>query len=325
MTNYLNLSTTTTTQGAGSNATLSLPTINTGTSFDSVMTAIDKPLNDFMNSFMLSLTTNDPRGPIPSLGNVGSQIMNIAQIIWFAVMIIALIALLIACVMSGIQPACWVISACITVLMPILTAIIMLLWAIGAMIGIYLPMVPYLVFTFTALAWMLLVIETIVAAPIVALGLVSPAGEHLGKAAPAVLLVVNVFLRPSLMVIGFAIAAKLVDAMIDMLNYGFFATLSSSVNGVGLFGVLATLGLYGGTCLAIINECFTLIHVLPDKIVRWIGGQAEQSNVKSQMAEAKKGLEKGAEAGAGIMKGVSGVMEKQAEEYKKKSAGGEEG
>ncbi len=311
-------------QGTGSSTTMIMPSVPAPDSFTGVMDAINGPLTSGMNTFMAKLTTHDPRGPIASLADIGSLILNIAQIVWFAVMIASLIALLLACILSGMQPACWAVSAGITVLMPILTAIIMLFWGIGAMIGIYLPMVPYLVFTFTALGWMLLVIETIVAAPIVALGLVSPAGDHLGKAAPAVMLVVNVFLRPSLMVIGFAIASKLADVMIQMLNYGYFATLSTNTHGTGLFGAIATLGLYGGTALAVIHECFSLIHVLPDKIVRWIGGQADQSNAKALMAEAKKGAEKGAEIGAGIMKGAAGVMQEQAEQYKDE-AGEEEG
>ncbi|MBS0289071.1 MAG: DotA/TraY family protein [Proteobacteria bacterium] len=302
-----------------------MPSMPAPDGFTDIINKINQPLNDGMKAFMLKLTTSDPRGVIPSLRETGALILTLAQVIWFTVMIVALIALIPACIASGLQPSCWVISAGITILMPILTAVIILLWGIGAMIGIYLPLVPYLVFTFTALGWFLLIIETIVAAPIVALGLVSPAGEHLGKAAPAVMLIVNVFLRPSLMVIGFALAAKLAEAMIDMLNYGFFETLKTNVNGAGLFGAIAILGLYGGTALAIIHECFSLIHILPDKIVRWLGGQAEQSQVKAQLAEAKKGAEKGAEAGGGMMKGASGVMAKQAKKYKKKAAeeGGE--
>ncbi|MBS0286309.1 MAG: DotA/TraY family protein [Proteobacteria bacterium] len=306
------------------NAVLSLNSVPTPDGFSSAMDAIDGPINNFMNQFMATLTTNDPRGAIPSLADIGSEVLNIAQTIWFAVMIAALIIMLPACIMEMFQPICAAVAAVFAILIPLVTAVVLILWSVGAMIGIYLPLVPYLVFTFTALGWVLLVIETIVAAPIVALGLVSPAGEHLGKAAPAVLLVVNVFLRPSLMVIGFVIASKLADVMVAMLNYGFFATLSSSVHGAGLFGTIATLGLYGGTCVAIINECFSLIHVLPDKIVRWIGGQAEQSRTKELMAEAKKGAEKGVEAGAGVMKGVSGALQKQAEDWKKGGGGEEE-
>ena len=297
--------------GTGSSTSLTLPSVDTDPNVAQFMDAIAKPIQDAMQSFMLKLTTNDPRGPVASLANIGSDILNLAQDIWFAVMLVGLVVMLAGCTMSGIQPVCWALGAIITVLVPVLTIIISLLWGVGAMIGIYLPLVPYLVFTFTALGWLLLVIETIVAAPIVALGLVSPAGEHLGKAAPAVLLVVNVFMRPTLMVIGFATAAKLVNAAIDMLNYGFFATVQSSVHGIGIFGSIALLTLYGGTALAIIHECFSLIHVLPDKIIRWIGGQAEQSQVKQQLAEAKKSTEKGAEMGAGIMKGSAGFMQEQ--------------
>lgn len=309
--------------GNGSSTSLTLPSVNTDPNVAQFMDAITGPIQSAMQSFMLTLTTNDPRGPVASLANVGANILNLAQDIWFAVMLVGLVVMLAGCTMSGIQPVCWALGAIITVLVPVLTVIISLLWGIGGMIGIYLPLVPYLVFTFTALGWMLLVIETIVAAPIVALGLVSPAGEHLGKAAPAVTLVVNVFMRPTLMVIGFATAAKLVDAAIDMLNYGFFATVQASVSGIGVFGSIALLALYGGTALAIIHECFSLIHVLPDKITRWIGGQAEQSQVKQQLAEAKKAEEKGSEIGAGIMKGSAGYMQEQGKKAMAKSSSGE--
>ncbi len=322
MSNYLNQATTVTSSSDLPDR-LQLNTVPTPDGFTAAMDAIDGPINSLMDEFMNTLTTNDTRGAIPSLANIGSIVLNAAQIIWFTLMIAALLIMLPACIMEAIQPVCGAVSGVFAVLIPLVTALVMIMWSAGALIGIYTPMVPYLVFTFTALGWVLLVIETIVAAPIVALGLVSPSGEHLGKATPAVMLVVNIFLRPSLMVIGFVIASKLADVMIDMLNYGFFSTLSSATHGAGLFGAIATVALYGGICLAIINECFSLIHVLPDKIVRWIGGQAEQSRTKELMADAKKGYEKGVEAGGAVMKGVSGVMQKKAEDWSKQGKGEE--
>lgn len=295
--------------GEGNNqGSLSLPSVETDENVAQFLDAITGPLRGAVQDFMLHLTTNDPRGPVASLAGIGEDLLAVAENIWFGMMIASLVAMLIACIMSGMQPACMAVGSIITVLVPILMAVIMILWVAGGMIGIYLPLVPYLVFTFTALGWVLLVIETIVAAPIVALGLVSPSGEHLGKAAPAVQLVANVFLRPSLMVIGFATAAKLAEAMIGMLNYGFFATVDASVHGIGVFGCIALLTLYAGVAVAIIHECFSLIHVLPDKIMRWIGGQAEQSQVKQLMQEAKKSAEKGHEIGGELMKGSAGMV-----------------
>lgn len=257
--------------------------------------------------------------PVSAMRNFGSSIMITCENLWFAIILAAFLVLILGCIMSGMNPLCWALGAMISILTPILTLIIGLLWGAGAAIGIYLPMVPYLVFTFTALGWMLLVIETMAAAPVVALGLVSPAQENLGKASASVMLITNVFLRPSLMVIGFVIAVKLVTAAITMVNYGFMATVNASTGNIGIFGCIALLCLYGGMCIGIIHECFSLVYVLPDKITRWIGGQAEQSSgIKQQLDEAKGAVDKGAEIGGGLMKSSAGAMSKVA----KQSMGG---
>lgn len=300
MTNFLKLSEVSG-NGTGSSTTLTLPTTQSDPSIASLMDAAFAPMRNAIYPKMMSITTSNSKGPVASLTDLGGTLLDSAQLLWFGVMAATLILLLIACVQQSILPFCWAITGVLMILVPILTFIITILWGVGALIGIYLPMVPYLVFTFTALSWLILVIETIVAAPIVALGLVSPAAENLGKAAPAVMIVVNVFLRPSLMVIGFVLGAKLVDAAINMLNFGFFATVESNVQGLGLFGLIALLTLYGGTALSIIHECFSLIHVLPDKVIRWIGGTAESSSVKQQLGEARKNTEKGAEMGEKMM------------------------
>jgi len=258
--------------------------------------------------------------PVSAMRNFGSSIMTTCENIWFGIILAAFIMLILGCIMSGINPLCWALGAIVTVLTPILTLIIGLLWGAGAAIGIYLPMVPYLVFTFTALGWFLLVIETMAAAPIVALGLVSPAQENLGKASASVMLITNVFLRPSLMVIGFVIAVKLASVAITMVNFGFTATVKAATGNIGIFGCIALLCLYGGLCIGIIHECFSLVYVLPDKITRWIGGQAESSaaGIEKQLGEAKGSVEKGAEIGGGLMKSTAGAASKVA----KQSLGG---
>jgi len=286
---------------SGARLTLSPPS-GMNAEITSFVQPIIDPLEDLAEEFMDTLTAYHD-DPIASIRKVGSEIMVVCENIWFAVIIAAFAVLILGCVMSGMNPVCWAISMIGTILMPILTLLLGLLWVIGVVMGVYTPMVPYLVFTFTALGWFILVIETIIAAPIVALGVVSPAHEVLGKAAPAVMLITGVFLRPSLMVIGFIGATILVRTIIEMINYGFSATLTASVDGVGLFGLIAVVALYGGLALAVIHECFSLVYVLPDKILRWIGGQAEQSTVAQQVKELEKSTQKGAEVASGVMKG----------------------
>lgn len=298
--------------------------------YDAIANAVKGATIDIMNS--LTKGKQNPDGTYPKMGDLnyvdpvsamrdfGSSIMTTCENLWFAIIVAAFLMLILGCIMSGINPLCWALGAIISVLTPILTLIIGLLWGAGAAIGIYLPMVPYLVFTFTALGWFLLVIETIAAAPIVALGLVSPAQEHLGKASVSVMLITNVFLRPSLMVIGFVIAVKLTAVAITMVNFGFTSTVAAATGNIGIFGCIALLCLYGGLCIGIIHECFSLVHVLPDKITRWIGGQAESSgaSVDKQLGEAKGAVEKGAEIGGGLMKSTAGAASK----YAKQSMGG---
>lgn len=290
--------TTSTTTG---NDVLTMQSNNVGGSggplYEAIANAVKSATVDILND----LTTGSG-DPISSMRDFGSSIMTTCENLWFIIIILAFITLLPGCMMSGISPICWAIGAIITVLVPILTLIIGLLWGAGAAIGIYLPMVPYLVFTFTSLGWMLLVIETMAAAPIVALGLVSPAQENLGKASASVMLITNVFLRPSLMVIGFVVAVKLVTAAITMVNFGFISTVNASTGNIGIFGCIALICLYGGLCIGIIHECFSLVYALPDKITRWIGGQAETSTVKDSLKESKEAVDKGAEIGGGLMK-----------------------
>ncbi|MGE3318827.1 MAG: DotA/TraY family protein [Candidatus Berkiella sp.] len=303
---------------------------NAGPLYDIIADAVQGATVDLMNT--LTRGAQRPDGTYPQIGdpdftdpvsamrNMGSSIMTTCENIWFGIILAAFLMLILGCIMSGINPLCWALGAIVTVLVPILTLIIGLLWGAGAAIGIYLPMVPYLVFTFTALGWFLLVIETMAAAPIVALGLVSPAQENLGKASASVMLITNVFLRPSLMVIGFIVAVKLASVAITMVNFGFTATVQAATGNIGIFGCIALLCLYGGLCIGVIHECFSLVHVLPDKITRWIGGQAESSgsNIEKQLGEAKGSVEKGAEIGGGLMKSSAGAASKVA----KQSMGG---
>lgn len=296
---------------SGSNDTLQLNSANISQSSAAALyNSIVSPVQDLTYSLLNALTTNQG-DPISSLRYVGSTIMTTCENLWLGIMLIGFLLLIGGCIMSGTNPMCWAIGGIVTVLVPILTIIISLLWAAGATIGLYLPLVPYLVFTFTAIGWFLLVIETMAAAPIVSLGLVSPAAEHLGKASPAVTLIANVFLRPSLMVIGFVAAIKLTDAVIGMINFGFESTVKASTGGLGLFGSIALICLYGGLVIAVIHECFSLVHVLPDKIMRWIGGQADSTGqaVKAQLQEARQASDKGAEMGGALMKSSAGAVE----------------
>lgn len=272
--------------------------------------AITEPVRRETIKLLLYLTENDD-DPISSLRKIGTDIISMSEMIWLGLCAVAFLAMLAGCWGSAFSPVCWALGAVMSVLVPVLTFILALLWGAGILIGLYLPLVPYLVFSFTAFGWFMAVVEAIVAAPVVALGLASPGGATLGKASSAVLILTNVFLRPSLMVIGLVIAIFLLKATINMVNFSFAKTLEASVASIGLFGCVAIICLYGGIVITIVHECFSLIYILPDKIIRWIGGQAEHSTVKEKVQEVKGAVEKGGEQGSSLMKGSAGFLQEK--------------
>ncbi len=260
-----------------------------------------QPLREIGFSFIRGIQNADP-DPLVAFSTIGGTLVSATEGAWIIVIGVAALAIGLACWGDALVSACSIATGTLAVLMPILIGLIVFFWTAGVTMALYLPLIPYLVFTFTALGWMMLVIETVVAAPIVALGIVTPAQDALGRASPAVMLITNVFLRPSLMIVGFIAAAQLLIAVFQMMNFTFIGSLSAAMRNIGIFGSIAVVTLYVGVMTTVVNQVFSLIYVLPDKVIRWIGGHAEQSSVERAMGEAQRSAESGAKTGSDIMK-----------------------
>jgi conjugal transfer/type IV secretion protein DotA/TraY len=294
--------------------------------------SITRPIRELVYRFLNHLTTGGKhKDPLDSVRQVGGAITATAENIFFGMVLAVFIIMMAACTLSGKIGVCWGVNAAVSVGSLFVTFIIAILWGFGVTMSIFIPMIPYIIFTFTALGWFILVIEAMVASPIIALGLVSPAQEQLGRASPSVMLITSVFLRPVLMLIGFILGARLLSATVSMLNYGFQATVEASVSGLGIFGNLALIMLYVGIFVALVKECFSLIYVLPDKVIRWIGGSPERSDeVMKQVEAAEKSAKEGGELGGKMLQQATlKVQEKGASMYKaakgKSGAGGKQG
>lgn len=178
-------------------------------------------------------------------------------------------------------------------------------WAIGVMLAIYIPLIPYLMFTVAVVGWFLLVIEAIVAAPILALSFILPSGEELGKVMQGMMLILNIILRPTLMLFGFILATRLYQAVVQLVNFSIVGNLDSLDTGESLFAWLAIITIYGAFTVSLANKCFSLIYALPDKILRWMGGGAEHTDVSQEMHAVKGGIGKGEELGKQISSGFA--------------------
>ncbi|MBS0286310.1 MAG: DotA/TraY family protein [Proteobacteria bacterium] len=254
------------------------------------------------------VNSSDPNSqlgdPIECMAVFGSKLANSAEMAFWIAMGVALGIWLAVSIMKGCQPLGWGFDKLLAIIMPIAAVMLLLVWTSGVTLALYVPLIPLLVFTFSAISWVLLVIESMLGAPLIALTLIIPSEDEIGKAGHAIVILLGLFLRPALMILGFIFGQKVLMVAIGILNFGFSGALKMSlVSGVGPFGFIAILMMYTAIAVALVHESFSLIYVLPDKVVRWMGGQGEGSEAGHLAKEMQAAHDKGAQVGESAMKG----------------------
>jgi conjugal transfer/type IV secretion protein DotA/TraY len=190
--------------------------------------------------------------------------------------------------------------------------------SMGGLMGVYIPLIPFMMFTFGVVGWFTATLEAVAAGPLVALGILAPGGHHeiLGKAEPALMLLFNLFLRPTLMIFGLVAAMLLANTVVvPMINYLFWnvAVVQIGQAAIGSGGALEASPLestiflvaYVTMVLAALNKCFDAIHIIPERVITWIGGQAVSYGEGEAMGEVKSGVQQGGTGAArGAMEGA---------------------
>lgn len=284
--------------------------------------------NDLLAFFQEHMSGEDPDtgqqiNPMFAMQTFGTYILAVVELLWLSITII-LAALAIVGAAGGLIAAVpfvgmgasqaiiafflglgnmlmWVIS--------FIGPILMFMFMIGGILAHYVPLIPFLLFTFGAIGWLMLCFETMVAAPIVALGILHPEGEIWGKAEPAIMLLTNVFITPSLLLFGLIGAMMLSYVVVSMVNFGFYNAIiaftginETSVTGQivvaisSITGFVAFITVYMGTIMFAVEKCFSLIPELRTKVLTWIGGQAAGFGEEKALGEVKGKVEGGQKA-----------------------------
>lgn len=183
---------------------------------------------------------------------------------------------------------------------------IALLWSFGAILAIYCPLIPFMIFTMGVLGWILAVVEAMIGAPLIALGLVIPSGDELGKVEHALMILANIFLRPMLMIFGFLLAGRVYKAIVQLIDFG-MADVFKTINVTTLFSSVMIVFLYVTFILSVTNTCFSLIYAVPDKILRWLGGPAETTDTGAVRETGEKAHRAADQIGGGVKEITSGA------------------
>jgi len=212
------------------------------------------------------------RSPIVVAQEYGTSMIHYAYIMLGSLVAIAVLT-------GGVPFAGGILAAVMTVIMPIVGILTVGLLFFGVVLSVYIPMVPFITWTGGVVTWLVMVLEAMIIAPIWAISFLSPEGEGFTgqKAEQGWLLILSLFLRPTLMVFGLFSAMAVSFVLFAYLNAAFEAVFINSQSGT-TYGLMSSLGywvIYAIVCTATLSTIYSLIHIVPDKVLRWIGGGQE--------------------------------------------------
>lgn len=242
------------------------------------MLALSVPLKILASEFVriASVLELPNVNPIIALANMGVEYINAGMQHWVKTMTIALVA----GAVPIIAPA---IAFLLLLIGPIIGTWVGVMVTTGFLTAYYVPIIPYMVFTFGTIAWLMAVIEAMVAAPIVALGVSSPEGDQaFGKGEQAIMLLMNVFLRPSMMIIGYIAGIMMSYVGVWILMTGFsnaLAFVQGGSHGVGYDGTWGAGDQYTRTTVP--NEDF---------VVDVLSGQPQENFDENDRRVAQEGV-----------------------------------
>jgi len=195
------------------------------------------------------------------------------------------------------------IGAVLQFFSPFITILLFLLIGCGVTLSTYLPMVPFITWATSVVNWFVLVVEAMIAGPLFAVAHVHPDGDDVsGKAGPGWMLVLSLLIRPTLMIFGLICAMLLTEPIVGFINAAYM-TVVAGVQADSLTGIvsyIAYVATYVIVMTTVVHLVFSLIHWIPDNILRWVGGvaggihtaqsagEATQSNFESQVQTVRQ-------------------------------------
>lgn len=176
-------------------------------------------------------------------------------------------------------------------LAPLFYAIMFSLFAIGMSLAVFLPAVPFIFWMGGAVNWIVSVLVGCAAGPMWAATHLGAEEDKGSRSAYGYVFLIDMMLRPSLMVLGFFFAALSVAAAGTLLNL-FFASALASANAtsiVGLFKMIGWLLIYARAATFTVTRIFGLQATLPDYVISFLGGR-EAANVMGGMVDNMKSM-----------------------------------
>lgn len=259
-------------------------------------------LGEMISGIDLNFIKEDTRHPIIIMSTIGNSILNSVMA--------ALTIVFIASTVTGFAGSFSgpFISFFGSFAIPISGFI-----GVAATLAYLLPNLPFLLWIGIIIGWTVMCVEAILAAPLWAVMHLHPNGDDLtGRGGNGYMLVLGLLLRPTLIIFGLIAAITLSGLFGQFINAVFLDVflMNQGDSTAGFFLVLFGTGLYAAMMMTVIKQTFNLMHIIPDQLLRWIGGGQEQLGQyagASTDSMTKASMIGGAAAGVAVQQGSQAI------------------
>jgi conjugal transfer/type IV secretion protein DotA/TraY len=173
----------------------------------------------------------------------------------------------------------------------IVSIIISALFSAGVLLAFYLPALPWILWMSALIGWLILIVETLFAAPLWAVGHLIPegdgfAGQH-GR--QGYMLLLGVLARPPLMVVGFFTSLIIFSVFGNFVGYCFSIFHSSVTAGhaVGVVSTIVQIIILTSAILVFSHKIFSLMNILPERVCNWVGQLNQNLGEESDPAQVR--------------------------------------
>ncbi|MBD8165402.1 DotA/TraY family protein [Erwinia persicina] len=199
-----------------------------------------------------------------------------------------------------------VIKDVLTALSPPFYFLMLLLFAVGFSLAVFLPAVPFLYWMVGVFNWLVSVMVGCAAGPMWSATHLGAEEDKGSRSAYGYIFLIDMMLRPSLMVLGFFFASVAVMAGGTLLNL-LFGTALANANAdsiIGLFKMVGWLLIYARIATFGVTRVFGLQATLADYVITFLGG-AGMAGIMGGLVDDVKGMFAGAGGGARRAPGIN--------------------
>jgi conjugal transfer/type IV secretion protein DotA/TraY len=179
--------------------------------------------------------------------------------------------------------------------------------------GVFLPSLPYLLFMMVVAGWILSVLMAALAVTLWMCMHMTPERTFVGSQSQGYLLLLSLFARPALAVIGLIAAFIVSDPIINYIATSFFQMRAAVVSSTGTVGWFAQFEsftwwfeMFGIVLLPVLYLVFGLPQALPGHVLEWIGGGVRDLGETNAQHQIRGGYDAMSMRGK-LMPGMGGV------------------